>query len=202
MRKTLHKNSPGVAHHLPHRTRLRIPKSHRDAESLKKLEDSLRKVQGVGHIRVSPETGTVVIHHDEHESILSLLGESISDSMGDVFKLLVAQEEAEVVGISILADLVQKLFGQADKGLASVSNNKVDLKSLVPVALLAVGVRKAMSTPMWWTEAPAYIFFYWAYDSYIKFHGPGTYRDEQPAMQEPLLLEDKAPIARGRKNHN
>ncbi len=55
-----------------------------------------------------------------------------------------------------------------------MTNNYLDLKTLLPVAFLVGGIYQASKTRAWWNQVPAWVLFYYAFDSYVKFHGPGT----------------------------
>ena len=68
-----------MAHHLPHRTRLRVPDVHRGKKTMRQLNESLLKVPGVKSVKVNERTGSIVVHHDEDHRMLEAMGEAISN---------------------------------------------------------------------------------------------------------------------------
>ena len=65
-------------------------------------------------------------------------------------------------------------MGRIDTSVANATGNVLDLKTIVPLGLLAAGLYKAARDHAWWGEVPAFVLFYYAYDSYMKFHGPSV----------------------------
>ena len=108
--------------------------------------------------------------------MLTPIGGAIEGVAGDLFELMLEAEEIEFPGISVLAHLIGKAAGGLNKGLAKSSDNVVDLKMVLPVGFLALGIRQALATPGWWAEIPTYVLFYYAYDSFLRFNAPSSLR--------------------------
>jgi len=169
-------DSYGVTHHLPHRTRLRLPKSQRHAHVMTKVKDRLKKVPGVKEVHVNERTGSILIEHDEKQNVLENLGTAVQEVAGDLFDSLVEMQDKEVPGLSIVAHLVKSQASKLDTKVATATDNWLDLKTLLPVALLGAGVVTAVREQAWLGlgEIPAFVFFWYAYDAYMKFHGPSV----------------------------
>ncbi|HEY9716771.1 MAG TPA: hypothetical protein V6C69_04860 [Trichormus sp.] len=167
-------DSYGVTHHLPHRTRLRLPKQHRHA--INKVKDRLKKVPGVKDVHVNERTGSILIEHDEKQNVLENVGTAVQEVASDLFDSLIEMQESEVPGLSIVAHLVKSQAGKLDTKVATATDNWLDLKTLFPVALLGAGVYTAVKEKAWLGlgEIPAFVFFWYAYDAYMKFHGPSV----------------------------
>lgn len=174
MTRKLIRTSAGVKHHLPHRTRLRLPQDHRNSHTLKAVEKEIKKVPGVKDVHVNHRTGSLLVEHDERDDMLENFGEAINGVASDLFDAVLEAEGIEIPGLSIFAHLIRQNLSKADTDLALATRNWLDLKMLVPVVLFGAGYFKARASSNWWGEVPAWVLFYYAYDSYMKFHGPSV----------------------------
>jgi hypothetical protein len=195
MTRKLHAKSKAIAHHLPHRTRLRLPKGHRDPATLKRVHEKLKKTAGVSHVEINERTGSVVIHHDEDPVILENVSNALEDVCEELFEAVLAAEGIEIPGLSIVAHIIRESLAHVDNRLAAATNNVIDLKMLVPIAFFGAGAFQARRNAGWFQEAPAWILFYFAYDAYMKFHGPSvreTSAEERLDIQEVDEVEGAA----------
>jgi len=173
MKRILTKKSSGVRHHLPHRTRIKIPISHRSEKTMDAVKSELEYIPGVKDVQVNQRTGSVTIEHDEREDTLELVGAALDNIAEELFNQLAIVEEIEFPGLSIVAHGIRKYLSRADEKVAVETNNVLDLKMLVPILFFGAGIVKTRMTSNWWGEVPAWVLFYYAYDSYMKFHGAG-----------------------------
>ncbi len=177
--KTNHR-SRGVTHHIAQRTRYRIARKHRDAKTLRRVNESIMKVPGVKKVELNERTGSILVHHEENPGILPLLG-TVLDELGvDLFEGLVGGEEMILIpGLSVISGLVKTKFGSANNSVSELTKNYLDLKTLVPMLFLGAGFYQASQNRYWWKQMPAWVLFYYAFDSYLKFHGAGNYLPAQ-----------------------
>ncbi len=175
----LHKYSRGVAHHLPHRTRLRIPKTHRDATTVRRVRDTLAALPSVHSVETNERTGSIIVHHSHDEDILSSIGRAIEGVAVDLFESILEVEELESPTVSIFGTLIRSTVARANEGMSGYTGHSVDLKMLLPITFLSLGLVQASRIDRWWLQTPAYVLFYWAYDSYMKFHGPQVHNVEE-----------------------
>jgi len=201
MEKTLEvvhpKDKKGVSHHLPHRTRYRVPKGRRSKETSERIVEKVSKVPGVKSVDVNHRTGSIFIAHEEHPEILAGLSGAFDSVCGDLFEEVLEEEGAMIPGFSVLAHLLKKRAAKLDHFLAEKTNNMIDLKMLVPVLLLGAGLFKIAKTRQWMHEVPAWVLLYYAYDSYLKFHPPETLGAE---VRSPERLAKRAPKRIGVNN--
>jgi hypothetical protein len=163
----------GVSHHLPHRTRYRLPKRSRTKEVAQKIRDKVSKVPGVNDVEVNERTGSVLISHDEKPNILPDIHGAMDSVAFDLFEEVLEEEgEMLIPGFSIFAHMVKKRAKHFDETLAKKTNNYLDLKSLVPLAFLGAGLLRATKSKNVVGHVPALVLFYYAFDTYIKFHPP------------------------------
>jgi copper chaperone CopZ len=182
MTRKLSKESAGIKHHMPHRTRIKVPRHHRDPDTLKTVKNKLEYIPGVQSVEVNHRTGSVVVHHDERGDTLELMGEAIENIAEELFDELVTIEEIELPGLSLVAHAIRNTMAKADTKVAAETRNFLDLKMIVPLLFFGAGIVKSRQTSNWWGEVPAWVLFYYAYDSYMKFHAVG--------FQETLPLRD------------
>lgn len=168
----LHKYSRGVVHHLPHRTRLRIPAGHRDANTVRRIRDTLSTLPDVHSVEANERTGSVLIHHTTAEDILPTLGRAIETVALDLFESLLEVEEEALPSVSVIGHLIRSSVARANSGMSGYTGNSLDLKMLLPIAFFGLGLVQASRNERWWLQTPTYVLFYWAYDSFMKFHGP------------------------------
>ncbi len=190
MTKKLKPNSHGVAHHMPSRTRLRIPKSYRSKDTIDGFERSLKKIPNVKSVTSNLTTGSVVIEHEEHPEILSLISSSLEGSGEELFEAMLEGEPIEAIGVSLIGHVIYKNFAKLDKLISEATNNNIDLKLLLPIGFLTAGIFKATRTQGWLNQVPTFVLFYYAYDSFLKFHNksqlPQVTNNGQP---EPVKLK-------------
>lgn len=164
------KHPKGVSHHLPHRTRYRLPKHKRDPKLAKKIKAKMLEVPGVKDVDVNERTGSVLITHEEKPGMIDSLGVALDAIAEDLFDEFLEAEVGMFPGVSMLAHLLRKRAGEADDYVAGKTNNFFDLKTLIPMLFLGAGVVKVARTKNWLGQVPAYVLFYYAFDSYMKLH--------------------------------
>ncbi len=169
-----------VVHHIPGRLRVRLPKSHRDPNVLRGLQEFVRGLGGVQHVEVNPVTGSILVHY-EPESAEQL--RSLAEGEGDL------QSFGIPPGLGEADDLAEKITAEAeflaqhsetalhivnsvrslDVAIRKATDNAVDLKVLLPAALgvwafFSIGVE--VSTPLWVSLG---IF---SFNSFVALHRP------------------------------
>ena len=188
-----------VTHHLPHRTRLRLPKAHRKSHTMSTVKERLKKVPGVQNVEVNERTGSILVHHEGNGQVLDQIGSALEEVASELLEAFVEVEEDEIPGLSIVSHMLKSHASKMDTSLAEATGNLLDLKTLVPVGLLVAAIYKGLRDRAWWGEVPAFVLFYYAYDSYMKFHGPSVRpvsaaeRVETPAgtLENPVREEIK-----------
>ncbi len=170
MSSKLSSNSHGVKHHLPTRTRLKVSRKFRHEHRLEEIGRALRRVPSVNEVDINLKTGSILVHHKNDPEILQKLESAIESVASDVVTELVRVSLAEEEDVSLLAEIIGKTMRRANRGLSKYTGNQVDLRMAIPIMFLLLGIDKASRTPGWFSHAPAYVFFYWAYDAYVRFH--------------------------------
>ena len=77
MTKKLTAKTKGVSHHLPHRTRLRVANPKRRVKEMAQVSERLKRVPGVTGVEMNDRTGSILVHHEENDNVLELLGTAL-----------------------------------------------------------------------------------------------------------------------------
>ncbi|HEY9731574.1 MAG TPA: cation transporter [Drouetiella sp.] len=184
-----------VVHRSKHRTRLRVPKGKlRNEHDLLEVKNAIQKIDGVRHVEVNPQTGSVLVHHEDKHDILTDIGAAIEESAPELLMALVMPAAAEEAGVELLTRMFRKYFmtPRADQipngGNGGVEHevnggarfelriregyartvNKKNAKNIVPLAFVVAGAVKLVRDESLWANVPALALFYWGFDMYWK----------------------------------
>ena len=167
-----------VAHAVHGRVRLRIPAAMRDAGILGQLKAAIAEMEGVDGVEVKVSSGSLIVYYDrEHHPEIATLLRCLTETGAAPLTLALQPERAPVrpppnkvddltrsiedeAGFlaehSVLARSVVAAVKKLDKDIKRSTNNNLDLKIMVPVALAGVTfleIGAAAATPMWVTLA-------------------------------------------------
>lgn len=163
-----------VAHAVHGRVRLRFPGAKRDPALLDQLKTTISEIQGVDAVDVKSGSGSLVIyydpeHHPEVDALLHCLTQieraprtvksppvRPPPNRADELSRNIENEAEFLAEHSTLARTVVGAVKQLDKDIKRSTNNNIDLKIMVPVALAGVTfleIGAAAATPMWITLA-------------------------------------------------
>ena len=139
-----------VVHALPGRVRLKVAKVKGNPALARQAQEKLAKVPGIKQVEAKPGTGSLLIHYNE-EQLFSLASmEILSATLGELFPeievltmaaWLASLAEGPDAGTgSAVATGITDSFGAINTGLAKITGG-LDLKLLVPMALIFLGLR-------------------------------------------------------------
>jgi hypothetical protein len=174
-----HRHGAEVAHATHGRVRLKIPAAKRNPDLLNQIKAAFETLPGIDSIEVRQESGSLVICYDpDHHQDIASLFVSLSQAQAAPVAVdhpavapaahrppptkvddLTSSIEAEAEYLaehSHIARSVVEAVKQLDRQLKRSSNNNLDLKIMVPIALAAVTfleIGAAAATPMWVTLA-------------------------------------------------
>ena len=148
-----------VAHALPGRVRLKIPRVKDNPELARQAQDKLGRVPGVQRVEANPATGSLLILYDlallASVEALGPLGEIFAELFPEVALEELAAGLQELMEAGGAAQATGGLLG----GLNTVGNpgltRNFNLNLLLPLTLLFLGGRslfssKEMSFPAWY----------------------------------------------------
>jgi hypothetical protein len=158
-----------VVHAIPGRIRLKVSRLRGNPASAAEIEVRLSALDGVDRVTASPTTGSVVVTY----GVASPRSADIAPELSEAFrKTLFQGTDSEELRRQLskhgngspestpLARRVQGLLGSIDRGVERVSHGAVDLRVIVSVTLLCVGlgiVATSGTIPM-----PTWYDFVWA----------------------------------------
>jgi hypothetical protein len=156
-----------VVHALPGRVRLKVAKVKGNPAMAREAEEKLAKVPGIKQVEAKPGTGSLLIHYDT-EPLFSLASmEIMSATLGELFPEVEAvtltawlTSLAENPGSepsSALAEGITGSFSALNTRVSTITGG-IDLKVLVPLALIFFGLRG-----LWQSEkvAPSWSNLLW-----------------------------------------
>lgn len=181
MTNKVHASSVHVVHRLPHRTRLRVPKVDRTPKKMTRLSESLASVPGVRSVEVNHATGSVVVKHEDHPGIMDGFATALAETGSELLLGLVGGEELGLaeVGLSFVGNFIKDTVSSVDKGLSSATSGTLDLRALVPLLFFGAGAFSLTRSRGDWAAVPPLVLFYYAFDTYWKFH---TEASRQPQV--------------------
>jgi hypothetical protein len=157
-----------IAHHLPARTRLRIPALRKDPPACERVADRLAAIEGVREVKVRPYTGSVLIEHAPTVALDTLV-EVTRDTLA--IDLVLAEGEAppmdpHLPAFSTLARQVVIAVRKIDQDIRRGTDGTVDLGTLATLGLIGAGASQIAVTgrlplPPWFNLA------WWGYRTFM-----------------------------------
>ena len=161
-----------VVHAMPGRVRLKVDKVRGNPAFAQKAQDKLGRVPGIRSVEVKPLTGSVLIYYDG----AALLAEGALAALTDGFSELFPELGAAATNMGLESLIRYLAAGETSKAAAGPEprgaanlmasmeainaevarvTGGLDLKTLVPMALLFLGVRslwtsKKLAVPAWY----------------------------------------------------
>lgn len=187
-----------VVHAIPGRLRLRVDKIKGDPALARKAQNALIRVPGIKQVEAQPLTGSVLIHYE----LAQVLTEEAAMALTDAFSRLFPEIDtgALVRGIESLlenvasgglpqpATSVKQSLSALNTRMAGLFGG-IDLRLLVPLTLLTLGLRSLLITkprpfPAW------YDYFWFGFSTYFMLN---PLRDGARPDQAQLAPEGVAP---------
>jgi hypothetical protein len=171
-----------VVHAMPGRVRLKVDKVRGNPAFAKQAQDKLGRVPGIKRVEAKPSTGSVLIYYDA----AALLAEGALAALTDGFSELFPEIGATATNLG-LESLIRRLAeGETSRAagpnpeaagnlMASIQainaevarvTGGLDLKILIPMTLLFLGVRslwtaKKLAVPAW------YDYLWFGFSSFV-----------------------------------
>ena len=164
-----------IAHQMPGRVRFKIPAARDNPELLEQIRRVFADMPGLKQTQVKPGTGSLVLRYDPRDAaafearlmqqwrevppLMPRRPQKPRDLPGNEFAKATRQIEAEaelLAGHSHSARVIVDFFKDADREFKMLTNNIVDLKIVLALALAVAtfaGVGASAATPMWVTLA-------------------------------------------------
>ena len=153
-----------VVHALPGRVRLKVARVKGNPALARQAEEKLAKVPGIRQVEAKPGTGSLLIHYDLDQlfSLASL--EILSATLGELFPEIESRHPDGRAAVPdgksrrrgpgpALPQGITDTFGAINTRVRNITGG-LDLKVLVPLALIFLGLRglwtsEKVSSPSW-----------------------------------------------------
>lgn len=142
-----------VAHSVPGRIRLRIPKMKNRPGVSQSICRMAAKLDGVTRAEPNSTTGSMVIHYDPQAPHSSERLKSTLERLNELIEMAVPEyEEAEKIGRIVMPDPglvaervpglkgMERLVEKSDEGILKASHGAVDLATILPLLLAGGGL--------------------------------------------------------------
>ncbi len=190
-----------IAHHVPGRLRLKVPRARGDRARLQHIDQSLARLTGVRNVDVDSLTGSVLIHYDaadQHDIVNRVRDKGAQDGLfslelpdispfNDAEQKIEAEAEFLAEHSRLAASLVELVRG-LNAEIRRLTDNNLDLNVLLPLALGGYSLTYPdadLATPLWVTLGLASI------NSFIALHATAITSPTGTARPQPA-----APAAR------
>ena len=164
-----------IAHQMPGRVRFKIPAARDNPDLLEQIREILDGIPGLKQTRVKPGAGSIVLLYDPNDArrfeaqmierwrqvqpLMPRTPPKQPKLPTNEFAQATRQIEAEaefLAGHSHSARAIVDFFKEADHEIKTLTNNMIDLKIVLALALAVAtfaGIGATAATPMWVTLA-------------------------------------------------
>lgn len=159
---------------VPGRIRVRVPKEQRRELVFTDVKTLLEKVDGIRCVSINQRTGSVLVEYDP--DVLDL-DELISLGRAANIVTDVEEQAFEQLGIKewpTTSDAARRVisgFRKVDTEISDVTGGFVDAKTLIPLAIFALAVGRALVSQRK-VAAPWYSLMWYAYSMFMHWHNP------------------------------
>ena len=177
-----------VAHAVPGRIRLRIPRIKNDCDYAANVRVRLGALPGITSVEANPVTGSVVVTYDDAETSLPDLVPDLSEEFhrhlfpdvdrSQIESMLCASPNGSTTAPP-LARRIYSVLGTVDHGLGLATGGSLDLRVLLPVSLFVLGIGRLLShsnvpTPTWFD------LLWFSFGTFVALNAPSA-----PVAQPP-----------------
>lgn len=157
------------------RMRLRVMPPQGSSERLQRIAEALDARPDLSAAGVNALAGSVVIYHPDEIDALAQVRETL-----DPLEIEVAERGLRERSQAVDSSIAERISGVASRLDAAVdrATDGVPLRTLIPLGLGALAVRQALRSDARLGEAPWYLLGWYAFDGFLKLHGPA---DTTPA---------------------
>jgi hypothetical protein len=179
-----------IVHTIPGRMRIRIPSARADNKFLDQARAALRALPHVVEVSSNPLTGSLLVTYPpalqrEFEGALTMgNGSPLPFDLKPADPPRSRRRKRRKKRDSELSRAVTDFFTEIDDAIKESTDNVLDLKTLLPLTLAALGityVRGGKGTPVWLT------LMLFAFSSFIALHGGPAGEAEAELLEEEVL---------------
>jgi hypothetical protein len=156
-----------VVSNTPGRLRFRVPREHRQPETLDAIADTLQAFSSqIQKVRTRAHTGSVTVYYAGDTNSFNGTMTSLQQ-----FGLVVVDVPT---GQSRASTLVSDTLTRANQWVEFKTEGAVDLRFLVPLVFGILALRQLLTRSPGLNTAPWYVMAWYAFDSFIKLNDEGV----------------------------
>ncbi len=155
----------------PGRIRLRLPLSTWESGAIESIATSIKKQRGVARVRCNADTGSLTVFYSEDIISFSEIRDYLHQS--GVFLAPVETASTEPItttGCSEAAAEITTALAALNQRVNRATDGAADLRLLVPLGFGSLALRQLLLKGIQLDIIPWYVFAWYAFDSFIKFH--------------------------------
>ncbi|MBV9897428.1 MAG: hypothetical protein JO020_24985 [Chloroflexi bacterium] len=168
-----HTRRARVTSHSPGRLRVRLARGADQPHVLQSVKRHMEDRVGVGRVEVSHTTNSVLVHYDRHrhsfDDVLAMLRD-VGVVVSQTAKALSEEDLGPAPETSTTSAGIVSAVSDLDRRLAQMTGYQVDLRTIFPLTLGALGVLQLARRGVGLGDVPAYVLIWYAFDSFWKFH--------------------------------
>ncbi len=156
-----------LASHIPGRLRVKLAESSRGARIMDRIKEQLSDVAGIDTVDLNRTTGSITVHYDHKKYTVDGIHQVLEDvdvvlaNLTDAPSIVKDTKESPTF-IGAIEDLSRRLSG-------AVGIN-IDLKTALPLTLLAAGAWSIARQGLRVSQVPAWALLWLAFDTFVKLH--------------------------------
>jgi hypothetical protein len=171
-------------HHIPGRVRLRVPQLKQEPALAPLLRQEFQALAAVVEVDVRPASGSVLLHYQptdasDEETLAALLAPAVRLASPPTTPPRSTPDAS--VG-DAAAEWIYTSWAQLDATLRRATSGALDLREVIPLLFVALGVRHILLEARW-TALPWYVAFQYAvftFDHYYGRSSRASQSDESP----------------------
>ena len=151
-----------IAHQVPGRIRLKVPKVKENPELIDQIQQMFNAIPGIEEVTINPTTGSVVLHYDTdnhdqfHGHLQQHTGGHFKPPTNEIDALAnrIEQEAEYLAEHSHTAKVVVDYFKDFDRQIKIATGNVVDLKIVLAAGIAGFTIFEVgatAATPVWVT---------------------------------------------------
>jgi hypothetical protein len=156
-----------VAHEMPGRMRLRLPRSADIDAIAQRLESLLASRSGAG-VERRPSVVSLVIHYPPRELDSRELVEDLLPQAGIELERRTGASDPGPGSETAVASSIFDSLRSANRRVATATCGRFDLRDAVPLTLIGLGLRKVVAHQT--TPVPWYNLLYYGYAAFLGLH--------------------------------
>lgn len=182
--KTTHRAR--VASHTHGRLRIKVEGGRRNRHALDRIKSGLEATEGISGVRVSPASGSVILHYDPRQhSKAGVLG-LLEDMDVLVETLTHAPSVAEAAGDGGETLTVGEAIDDLNIRLRRWTRLPVDLRTTLPLGFVGAGLWSILRHGLMLDVVPGWMLLWLGFDLFVKTRPHDVVRRESPAKTTPV----------------